>query len=254
MWLRPEERARYSSLFRELARFTVWTEAQDREDATETLPIAELPRAVNQWLGSLLGESIKRAALALSYGLDAADFLDDLATGRHGDGEEPDLEPIVRIQPPIGQGSIFSSGSYTELRRSYTERVLSTCRVTGRVPDGSSIRRRDKSVLVAPGEPFAIRIVRCHLSQDPQYECEALEADWPQLRPFDRAARFSFRAELLPVRTPAGGLAPWTPGQSPLEPYDGPLLRVPGHWITGVFDFFADPLGQKTTPARQWMV
>src|SRR5262249_48187675 len=86
-WLRPQERARYSVLFREFARFPVST--RGHVDYAETLPVDDLPRAASQWLRSL---SCGDDPLLLSFGLDAVEFFFALVMGMHGYGERPELE------------------------------------------------------------------------------------------------------------------------------------------------------------------
>lgn len=244
-WLRPEERARYATLFRDLARFPVRT--RGCEDYTETLPATELPRAAIQWLDALATEN---DPLLLSFGFDAVEFFFELVTGRHGYGREPDLEPIVNIQPPIERGYFSDKRS---MRKHYTERVLGRLPVVASVPDGGRIRRENGDVLVSGGELFGVQIVHCHLSENPAYETTHLDVEWPRLMPFDRATEFSFRSRLLVARTDAGQLTPWAPGKRTCHD-EGPLLDLPAHWITGILDMHEDPLAERPTPVRSWAV
>lgn len=244
-WLRPVERARYSTLFRDFACFPVRT--REREDPTERLATGELPRAAIQWLDALAADS---DPLLLSFGFDAVEFFFELVTGRHGYGREPDLEPIVDIQPPIERGYFSDKRS---MRKHYTERVLGRLPVVACVPDGGSIRREKGDVLVSAGEFFGAQIVRCHLSEDPAYETTHLDVEWPRLKPFDRASEFSFRSRLLVARTEAGQLTPWTPGMRRCHD-EGPMLDLPAHWITATLDMYEDPLGERPTPVRSWTV
>jgi predicted nucleic acid-binding Zn ribbon protein len=240
-WLRLEERARYTTLFRDLALFPVAT--HDSHPRAETLPIADLPRAASQWL-----DSLARSAdpLLLSFGLDAHEFLFALLMGRSGYGDDPELEPVLQLRPTLEWSSFFNNRS---LRRHYTERVLNGLLVVARVPENSSIRLNN-DVLVNAGDPFGISILRCHLSEASPYEYADLDVDWPRIRPFDRASDFSFRSRLLVFRTPSGMLAPWTPGQVVIG--ERAVLQVPAHWITGILDRHADPLGDHPTAVRAW--
>ena len=244
-WLRLEERARYATLFRDLARFPVQT--RNREDYAEALPTTDLPRAAIQWLNAIARDE---DPLLLSFGFDAVDFFFQLVMGRHSYGDEPDLEPIVDIQPALERGYFSDKRS---LRKYYTERVLGSLPVVARIPDGGSIRRESGDVLVGTGEPFGFEIVRCHLSENPVYETADLVTDWARLKPFDRATEFSFRSRLLVARTGAGQLTPWTPGMKVLHD-DGPLMDVPAHWITDILNLHEDPLGERPTLVRSWTV
>jgi len=244
-WLRPVERARYSTLFRDFARFPVRTRGQ--EDPTERLPTEELPRAAIQWLDALATDD---DPLLLSFGFDAVEFFFELVTGRHGYGSEPDLEPIIDIQPPIERGYFSDKRS---MRKRYTERVLGRLPVVACIPLGGSIRRENGDVLISGGELFGVQIVRCHLSENPAYETTRLDVEWPRLKPFDRATEFSFRSRLLVARTDAGQLTPWAPGMRTCHD-EGPLLDLPAHWITGILDMYDDPLAKRPTPVRSWTV
>jgi hypothetical protein len=244
-WLRLEERARYATLFRDLARFPVRT--RDRKDHAETLPTADLPRAASQWLNALARD---QDPLLLSFGLDAVEFFFQLVMGRRSYGEGPDLEPLVDIHPELERGFFSDSRS---MRKYYTERVLGRLPVVAHVPERACIRRDNGEPLIPEGQPFGLEIVRCHLSENPLYEATRLVTEWPRLRPFDRATEFSFRSRLLLARTGANQVTAWMPTMQVLHE-DGPLIDVPAHWITGILNLHDDPEGEHPTPVRTWGV
>ena len=184
--------------------------------------------------------------MLLSFGLDAHEFLFTLVLGKHGYGDGPELEPVVQLRPALELSLFFDNRS---LRKHYTELVLGRLSVIARVPERSSIRSND-NVLVEAAEQFGIRIVRCHLSEDPPNEYADGDVDWPRLLPFDRASDFSFISRVPCSRNPSGTLTPWRPGQVLTD--EGPLLRVPGHWITGILNIREDPLGHHPSAVRDW--